>query len=127
MVWSLKWDKPSDDLLEILSRRLTDVDCRLKKIFGQYAFFLNGNMLAGVHQSDIFLRLSSEDLEWAMNLYKEIRSFEPKPGTVMKEYIVVPESIYMDDILLEELVNMSVKYVSQLPRKIKKKPKKKLH
>lgn len=122
---SLKWEKPSDDLLEILSKRLKDVDCRLKKIFGQYAFFLNGNMLGGVHQSDIYIRLSSEDMKWAMNIYKEIRSFEPKPGTIMKEYIIVPESIYKDDILFSEIVNMSIKYVSQLPPKTKKKSKKK--
>lgn len=121
----MKWEKPSDDLLEILSKRLKDVDCRLKKIFGQYAFFLNGNMLGGVHQSDIYIRLSSEDMKWAMNIYKEIRSFEPKPGTIMKEYIIVPESIYKDDILFSEIVNMSIKYVSQLPPKIKKKSKKK--
>ena len=120
----MKWEKPSDDLLEILSKRLSDVDCRLKKIFGQYAFFLNGNMMAGVHQSDIFIRLSSEDKSWAMNIYKEIRAFEPKPGTVMKEYIVVPESIYRDDFLFSELVNMSIKYVSQLPPKVKKRSKK---
>ena len=121
----MKWEKPSDDLLEILSKRLKDVDCRLKKIFGQYAFFLNGNMLGGVHQSDIYIRLSSEDMKWAMNIYKEIRSFEPKPGTIMKEYIIVPESIYKDDILFSEIVNMSIKYVSQLPPKTKKKSKKK--
>lgn len=121
----MKWEKPSDDLLEILSKRLKDVDCRLKKIFGQYVFFLNGNMLGGVHQSDIYIRLSSEDMKWAMNIYKEIRSFEPKPGTIMKEYIIVPESIYKDDILFSEIVNMSIKYVSQLPPKIKKKSKKK--
>jgi TfoX/Sxy family transcriptional regulator of competence genes len=124
-VESLKWEKPSDDLLEILSKRFKDVDCRLKKIFGQYAFFLNGNMIAGVHQADIYIRLSTEDMNWAMNIYKEIRAFEPKPGTIMKEYIVVPASIYNDDILFSEIVNMSIKYVSQLPPKTKKKGKKK--
>lgn len=51
-VLSSKWTnmpyrKPSEELLELLEDSLSEVPFVRRKIFGQYALFLNGNMLAG--------------------------------------------------------------------------------
>src|SRR3974377_969418 len=39
-----------------------DPAVRARRIFGQFGLFANGNMYAGVHEADIVLRLTDDDL-----------------------------------------------------------------
>ena len=115
----MSWDKPSEELLELLKERLGNTNYELKKMFGQYALFIKGNMFAGVYQSDVFLRLSSELKDFVLGAYEDMNQFEPRPGMVMKEYVIVPESIQTDDNLFSKLLKASIDYVSGLPAKEK--------
>jgi TfoX/Sxy family transcriptional regulator of competence genes len=47
--------------------------------------------------------------------------FEPMKGRVMKEYVVLPDSLYNDPEKFNELLSRSYEYVSSLPVKPKKK------
>jgi len=98
------------------------VDYVEKKMFGKFAYFINGNMFTGVHLSYLFLRLSQEDRNEAL-LKDGIMVFEPRAGLVMTEYVVLSDSILKDKHQLTDLLQKSITYVSGLPPKESKKKK----
>lgn len=113
----LKWEKPSEELMDLLTAKLENVECEKRKMFGQYAFFIDGNMFTGVFQSRIFLRLSSESKSKTMELYPEISHFEPRKGQIMKEYIAIPPQIAENEELFGQFLDSSINYVASLPPK----------
>jgi TfoX/Sxy family transcriptional regulator of competence genes len=115
----MKWKKPAEDLVVFLDERLHNVECEKRKMFGQYAYFLNGNMFTGVFQSDVFLRLSPDFKRELMEKDSTIRDFEPRRGQIMKEYILIPTEILLKEEAFSELLGSSIEYVSQLPPKKK--------
>ncbi|MFW9863156.1 MAG: TfoX/Sxy family protein [Candidatus Thorarchaeota archaeon] len=115
----MKWEKPSEDLMGILEAKLENVKCEKRKMFGQYAFFLNGNMFTGVFQSRIFLRLSSESKKKIMEQYPQISHFEPRKGQVMQEYIEIPSKLVENEDIFSELLDSSINYANRLPSKKK--------
>jgi TfoX/Sxy family transcriptional regulator of competence genes len=115
----MKWEKPAEDLVTFLDKVLKEVECEKRKMFGQYAYFLNGNMFVGVFQSDVFLRLSPDYKRELMEKNPKIRDFEPRKGQVMKEYILVPPETLLEEEVFLELLEVSIKYASSLPTKKK--------
>jgi TfoX/Sxy family transcriptional regulator of competence genes len=116
-VFHMSWDRPSEDLLRLLEDNLQGVECEKKKMFGQYAFFMNGNMFCGVHESNLFLRMAHKDLEEAMSRYPELRKFEPRKGMAMKEYVQANPEFVEDVERFRRLLKQSVEYASELPPK----------
>ncbi|MBY8997420.1 MAG: TfoX/Sxy family protein [Candidatus Thorarchaeota archaeon] len=101
---------------------LNGVEYVPKRMFGKDAYFINRNMFTGVHLSSIFLRLSPEDREEALSL-EGIIEYEPRSGLVMREYVVLSYSILSNKLLLTDLFQKSIRYVSSLPPKEPKKKK----
>jgi TfoX/Sxy family transcriptional regulator of competence genes len=95
-------------------------------MFGCPAYFVNNNMFTGAFQDSIFLRLSEEDRNKLSESYDEAEPFEPMQGRVMREYMVVPETIYNDSEEFYSWLKLSYDYASKIPSKKKKsKPRKK--
>jgi len=115
----LSWEKPSEDLMDYLAAKLENVECEKRKMFGQYAFFVNGNMFTGVFQSSIFLRLSPESKRKIMEQHSKVSHFEPRTGQIMKEYIAIPLEIVENEGLFSQLLDSSITYVRGLPPKNK--------
>lgn len=89
-VKNMKWRKKSQQIIEIFDGLLPDgEDVEKRKMFGYPCAFKNNNMFTGVHEENIFLRLSEQDRE-AFLKPNQARKFEPMPGRTMKEYVVVP-------------------------------------
>ncbi len=120
----MPWKKPNEELSKFLEEKIAVFNVNRKKMFGCPTYFVNSNMLAGVFENDIFIRLSEPDREKIVSEYDEVNPFEPIKGRIMKEYVVLPESIYNDPEKFPEWLNRSYHYVSSLPSK-KEKPKKK--
>ena len=116
----MAWKKSPEELRTFLSETLKDVACQKRQMFGYPVYFINNNMFIGAHQDDIILRLAAADREAALMNYKEIKPFEPVPGRVMKEYVVLSESLYRNEEIFPELLAKSIGYVSSLPPKEKK-------
>ncbi len=91
-----------------------------KKMFGQPAFFVNGNMFAGVFGDQVFIRLSEADRDEFLKGFDEASLFEPVSGRSIKEYVSVPESLFHEDALFRGFLNKSYSYASSLPVKKKK-------
>jgi TfoX/Sxy family transcriptional regulator of competence genes len=85
-----------------------------KKMFGQPAAFVNGNLFLGVFGDRIFLRLSKEDRIEAARTPGFV-PFEPMPGRPMKAYFVVPDAVLRDRPRCRTWVARALDFVSGLP------------
>ena len=115
------WKKAPDKLVAFLAATLQDVACEPRKMFGYPVYFINNNMFIGAHQDDLFLRLAPEDRDEVHANYDTIKPFEPVPGRMMKEYVVIPPDLYTNPAIFQELLTKSIRYVASLPQKAKKK------
>ena len=93
----------------------------LKKVFGQPAAFVNGNMFFGVFGESVFLRFSDHDRTEAERVPGFV-PFEPMPGRAMRGYLVVPKLILGNRSQARQWVERSRSHVAGLPPK-KAKPK----
>ena len=88
-------------------------------MFGGVGYFVNGNMFAGVFADSMFLRLPvDERLAFAKF---GARPFEPLPGRVMREYVVIPPGTLKSKTRLNQWIEKSFAYAAALPPKGKKK------
>jgi hypothetical protein len=85
-------------------------------MFGCPCFFVNGNMVAGAHFSGIFVRLSLEDRAELLSL-PGAAPFEPLPGRVMREYVVVAQSVAADAASLASWLARARLFALSLPTK----------
>ena len=76
--------------------KISSFDVKKKKMFGCPVYFAKDNMLAGIFENDIFIRLSEQDRQKIISENDEVMPFEPMKGRVMKEYVVLPDSLYND-------------------------------
>ena len=90
-----------------------------RKMFGYSCVFAKGNMFAGLHEVGMVLRLADVQRPEFLRL-KGAEQFEPMPGRVMREYVVVPKVLLKAPEQLRTWVEKSLAYVSSLPAKPKK-------
>jgi TfoX/Sxy family transcriptional regulator of competence genes len=120
---TVDWEKASVELSDILGQAAEPFPLvERRKMFGGLTLFVNGNMFAGVHGRKIVLRLAEAERAGAQAEAGAL-PFEPMPGRVMKEYVVVPEAVWSNPEMLEEWIGRSVEYVGAMPAK-EAKPKK---
>lgn len=120
----MAWKKPSEELTILLEGSLGSFDVEPRKMFGSPVYFVKGNMFAGVHQDSIMLRLRPEDQKRLFAEHDEAAPFEPM-GRRMKEYVVLPPSVYDNKEEMQKWLGVSYDYVVSLPIKEKKKSGKK--
>lgn len=118
----MAWKKPSEELASLLEESLRTFDVEPRKMFGSPVYFVRGNMLAGVYQDSIMLRLRPGDRERLFAEHDEAAPFEPM-GRKMKEYAVLPPSVYDSREEMQKWLDISYDYVFSLPLKEKKKTK----
>ena len=116
----MEWKKAPEELVEFLAKKMENVNSEFKKIFGYPAYFINGNMFAGIHGDKLFIRLSELEVEEIMNAHSNVTCFEPMPGRPMTGYVVLPKPVYSNEKLFDNWLDKSVKYVLTLPPKQKK-------
>ena len=97
---------------------LVALDPRLKprKMFGNPAAFVNGNLCCGAFGGDIFLRLGSPDLAAASAL-RGVRPFEPMAGRPMRGYLVFPTGLLRDPAESRRWLGRAVAFTQSLPKK----------
>lgn len=96
-----------------------------QKMFGHEVFFLNGYMYSGANVEGIFVHTGKEERDKALEKISAVRPFETMEGMIMREYLLLTESIYSDDKKLKSWLDKSSEYLYSLPPKIKKPKKKK--
>ncbi len=120
----MQWEKPSQELIELLVTRMEPFGAQKKKMFGSTCYFANDKMFTGVHESHIFLKLSEKDRDEIKALYKDTTQFEPMKGRPMREYVNLSPLLYRDQKIHEQWIERSMKYVMSMPAKAAKTKKK---
>jgi TfoX/Sxy family transcriptional regulator of competence genes len=125
----MPWEKPSADLVRKLddavatAAEASGIPIELRPMFGCPAYFTNGNLFAGVHQSSLMVRLPENERAEVVSMGGGL--FEPMPGRPMKEYVVLPPAALDDADLTAAWIRRGAEYAASLPPKAKKaKPKK---
>jgi TfoX/Sxy family transcriptional regulator of competence genes len=112
-----KWTKSPPSLISTftgVASRFPALETR--SMFGYPSVFLNGNMVGGLHQNDLLLRLHDEDRARLLAL-SGAKVFEPSPGRPMREYVCVPRAMHADADELHRWMTAAVHYVASLPVK----------
>jgi len=109
-----KPDPGAAKIFEELTPAATGVSAR--KVFGQPAAFVNGNMFFGVFGDKLFVRLSEADRADAKKNAGFV-TFEPMPGRAMREYMVLPGSVVKNRSRARAWVTRSLGYAAKLPAK----------
>lgn len=113
----MEWQKGSQAVAKLLEDALAGFPCTKKTMFGYPAYFVNGNMFAGVFRDQLFLRLSGASRRELEPVAPDVRSLEPMPGRPMEGYAVLPEALYGQPEALRAWVRHSFDFVSTLPPK----------
>lgn len=113
----MSWKKSPPELIELIDRMVRSFDCQRKMMFGSPVYFVHNNMFMGSHQEDVFLRLTEIDRKDFLSQNADATPFEPVKGRIMKEYVVLPDSILKDTRSLRKWLDRSFGYVSSLPEK----------
>ena len=118
----MAWRKSPEWLVEAFGEIVPEEDPRVerRKMFGYPCAFASDNMFIGLHQENMLMRLPEGDRERFLAEYKT-EIFQPFPGRVMREYVVVPHDLVRDPEALEPWIRRSLEYASSIPPKGKKK------
>lgn len=86
-----------------------------KKMFGGAVFLLQGNLLVGVWQSSLIVRLGAEQAAAALE-QEHVREFDVT-GRPMKNWIMVDPDGMETDKQLRDWIDRAVTFVRTLPAK----------
>jgi TfoX/Sxy family transcriptional regulator of competence genes len=95
----------------------------VRPMFGNLAAFVNGNMFFCLLGDDVAIRLPEQE-RFDLLKHEGSSQFEPRHGRPMREYITIPSVWHEEPEKLEEWVNLSFSWVSDMPVK-QAKPRKK--
>jgi TfoX/Sxy family transcriptional regulator of competence genes len=118
----MAWKKSPARLVAAFDAALpADPSVERRTMFGCPCAFVNRNMFAGLHQEALFIRLDPAGQEH-MRSHHRARPFEPMPGRVMREYIVLPKTVLDDGRALARWVAKAFLYAAGLPTKRPRQP-----
>jgi TfoX/Sxy family transcriptional regulator of competence genes len=86
-----------------------------KQMFGYPSMYVNGNMVGGVHEDNIVVRLPEGPRAEALSL-DGASPFTPM-GRPMKEYVVLPKTMHADRNALSSWLTQAIAYGATLPVK----------
>lgn len=86
-----------------------------KKMFGGFAFLLNGNMCCGVSRGEMIVRLDPTETEKVLKK-PHVRLFEVG-GRTMKGWILIDPAGLATEAALSKWVETAVEYAESLPAK----------
>jgi TfoX/Sxy family transcriptional regulator of competence genes len=89
-------------------------------MFGYPAAFINGHMFAGLYQDGMVVKLPASARAKLLAL-PGAAPFEPMPGRVMGEFVMVPPSLARDPAALRPWLEEARDYGKTRPPKAKKK------
>jgi len=88
-------------------------------MFGYAAAFVNGNMICGLFQDSVIVRLGKEGAATATAAGRA-QQFAPMPGRTMTGYVVIPDSDVQDRAVLAAWLQRALDYTLTLPKKSSK-------
>jgi TfoX/Sxy family transcriptional regulator of competence genes len=116
----MSWSKNSPETVARIEEALQGIPVGKRQMFGCPCWFAGDAMCCGVHDDHLFLRLAEQDREQLLAEWPDVRRFEPMPGRIMREYLVLPPALLENGAKLREWLARSFAFASLLPPKEKK-------
>src|SRR5262245_47952792 len=114
---STSWKKSPPDLVERFAAALPLHPQLVRKpMFGYPAAFVNGNMICGLFQDSVVVRLGKEGAATAMAA-GQAQQFTPMPGRTMTGYVALPDSDAQNRAALAAWLQRALDYALTLPKK----------
>jgi hypothetical protein len=112
------WKKSPPELVERFTGALpAHPDLVRKPMFGYAAAFVNGNMVCGLFQDSVVVRLGKEGASEAV-ANGAAHEFVPMPGRTMTGYVLVPAEDAQDPTSLSSWLLRALSYTLTLPKKV---------
>jgi TfoX/Sxy family transcriptional regulator of competence genes len=113
----MEWEKSPEEMIELFDGALPDhAEIQRRKMFGYPSGFVNGNLFSGLYSSSMFVRLPERQRNELLSL-EGANLLEPMQGRVMREYVVLPQSILRDNAALQDWLERAYQYGLTLPGK----------
>ncbi len=120
-----KWKKSSEELVARFHATMESFSgLEHRKMFGYPCCFANGYLFTGLAEEKWILRLPLDERE-AFGEQYTYEPFAPMEGRIMKEYVVLPQTLLDDSDELTKWLERSLDYVKGKPPKPKKTSKRK--
>lgn len=116
----MNFPKPTPELIARMKAVLPP-EVQVRPMFGQVAFFLNGNMAGGTWVDSLMLRLSPEDMLDAEDQGATL--FDPMGDRPMKDYRLLPARLLADPEGMRTWTERAIRATEKLPPKEKKEKK----
>lgn len=114
---SKSWKKSPPELIERFAAALPSHPALVRKqMFGYPAAFANGNMICGLFEDSVVVRLGKEGAEAAVAAGKATQ-FAPMPGRIMTGYVLVPPADAKDAARLAPWLQRALDFTLTLPQK----------
>ncbi len=110
---TMRFEKPSPRMVALFDDLIQGRPLQRRPMFGMPSAFAGGHLCVGLFGDSLFVRLPET--------YREAlaaeggRPFEPIPGRVMREYVVLPEGMLADLRAVGVWLDRSQAYVATLP------------
>jgi len=115
----MAWAKSPQSLVDLFAESLPDDPAvERRKMFGYPAAFVHGNMFAGLFEDSMIARLP-EPRRAELQRDEGAKAFEPMPGRPMREYLVLPDAVMVDEEAVGRILLAAFAYAASLPPKIK--------
>ena len=119
------WKKSPAKLVERFAIALPEHPAVVRRpMFGYPAAFANGNMVCGLFQDSVVVRLGKEGAASAV-ADGRAQQFTPMPGRTMTGYVLVPTVEANDTKALAKWLQQALHFTLTLPKKAAKSPAKK--
>jgi len=116
------WKKSPAELAERFARALPDHPAVVRRpMFGYPAAFAHGNMVCGLFQDSVVVRLGKEGASAAV-AEGRAKQFAPMPGRAMTGYVLVPKAEAKDPKALAAWLKRALDFTLTLPKKPVKVP-----
>jgi TfoX/Sxy family transcriptional regulator of competence genes len=117
----MPWKNSPQALIDAFAAALPN-DPRIdrRQMFGYPCAFVQGNMFTGLHEHRLLVRLPEAQRAELLQ-QAGATPFEPMPGRVMREYVVVPEAFLSKPQMLRSWIGSAFEYAASLPPKRPKK------
>jgi TfoX/Sxy family transcriptional regulator of competence genes len=118
------WRKARPEDVERFREAIAGIDgLEQRQMFGFPAVFLGGNMVAGLHQESVMVRLPEAERQAQLDAGWSL--FEPMPGRPMREYVALPPDVFADVGATRGWIERAAAHVRTLPPKAPKPRKRK--
>jgi TfoX/Sxy family transcriptional regulator of competence genes len=113
----MEFRKSSEDLVNLFYAALPD-DPRVtrRKTFGSPCAYVGGNMVAGIHNDDIFVRLAEPEIDELL-AQPAARRFDPMGGRPMRSYVVIPAAMVNNPDSLASWIAKAIVHGFTMPEK----------